>query len=75
MKVGILVLVALLAIGVIVGGMYVDRKYQMVTKNETIKSNRSFEQIYPDASPIIPFHPSEDRQTESKPEPTIHYLP
>jgi LemA protein len=39
MKVGILVLVALLAIGVIVGGMYVDRKNQMVTKNETIKSN------------------------------------
>jgi LemA protein len=38
MKVGILILVALLAIGVIVGGMYVDRKNQMVTKNETIKS-------------------------------------
>jgi LemA protein len=38
MKAGILVLVALLAIGVIVGGMYVDRKNQMVTKNETIKS-------------------------------------
>jgi LemA protein len=38
MKVGILILIALLAIGVIVGGMYVDRKNQMVTKNETIKS-------------------------------------
>jgi LemA protein len=38
MKIGILILVALLAIGVIVGGMYVDRKNQMVTKNETIKS-------------------------------------
>jgi LemA protein len=38
MKAVILVLVALLAIGVIVGGMYIDRKNQMVTKNETIKS-------------------------------------
>jgi LemA protein len=38
MKVGIVILVALLVIGVIVGGMYVDRKNQMVTKNETIKS-------------------------------------
>jgi LemA protein len=38
MKVGIVILVALLAIGVLVGGMYVDRKNQMVTKNETIKS-------------------------------------
>jgi len=39
MKVGIVVLVALLAIGLIVGGMYVDRKNQMVTKNETVKSS------------------------------------
>jgi LemA protein len=38
MKVGILVLVVLLAIGLIFGVMYVDRKNQMVTKNETIKS-------------------------------------
>jgi LemA protein len=38
MKVGIVILVALLAIGLIVGGMYVDRKNQMVTKNETVKS-------------------------------------
>lgn len=38
MKVGIVILVVLLAIGVIVGGMYIDRKNQMVTKNETIKS-------------------------------------
>jgi LemA protein len=38
MKVGILVLVVLLAVGLIVGGMYIDRKNQMVTKNETIKS-------------------------------------
>jgi len=38
MKAALLVLVAVLAIGLIVGGMYVDRKNQMVTKNETIKS-------------------------------------
>jgi LemA protein len=38
MKAVALVLVALLAIGVIVGVMYVDRKNQMVTKNETVKS-------------------------------------
>src|SRR5580693_522532 len=38
MKVGILVLVVLLAIGLIFGVMYVDRKNQMVTKNETVKS-------------------------------------
>jgi len=38
MKVGIVILIALLGIGLIVGGMYVDRKNQMVTKNETIKS-------------------------------------
>jgi LemA protein len=38
MKAALLVLVAVLAIGLIVGGMYVDRKNQMITKNETIKS-------------------------------------
>jgi LemA protein len=38
MKVGIVILIALLGIGLIVGGMYVDRKNQMVTKNETVKS-------------------------------------
>jgi LemA protein len=38
MKAVVLILVVLLAIGVIVGGMYVDRKNQMVTKNETVKS-------------------------------------
>jgi LemA protein len=38
MKVGIGILVVLLAIGLIFGVMYVDRKNQMVTKNETIKS-------------------------------------
>jgi LemA protein len=38
MKVGIAILVILLAVGLIVGGMYVDRKNQMVTKNETVKS-------------------------------------
>jgi len=38
MKAAVLILVVLLAIGLIVGGMYVDRKNQMVTKNETIKS-------------------------------------
>ena len=38
MKVGIAILVALLAIGLIFGVMYVDRKNQMVTKNETVKS-------------------------------------
>src|ERR1700683_660653 len=38
MKAVALVLVVLLAIGVIVGVMYVDRKNQMVTKNETVKS-------------------------------------
>jgi len=39
MKVAVLILVVLLAVGFIVGGMYVDRKNQMVTKNETIKSD------------------------------------
>jgi LemA protein len=38
MKAVALVLVVLLAIGAIVGVMYVDRKNQMVTKNETVKS-------------------------------------
>ena len=38
MKAVILVLVVLLGIGLIVGSMYVDRKNQMVTKNETVKS-------------------------------------
>jgi LemA protein len=38
MKIGIGILVVLLAIGLIFGVMYVDRKNQMVTKNETIKS-------------------------------------
>jgi LemA protein len=38
MKAVALVLVVLLAIGAIVGIMYVDRKNQMVTKNETVKS-------------------------------------
>jgi LemA protein len=38
MKAVILVVVVLLGIGLIVGSMYVDRKNQMVTKNETVKS-------------------------------------
>jgi len=38
MKAVILVLVVLVGIGLITGVMYVDRKNQMVTKNETVKS-------------------------------------
>jgi len=38
MKAVILVLVVLVGIGLITGAMYVDRKNQMVTKNETVKS-------------------------------------
>jgi LemA protein len=38
MKAGIVILIVLLGIGLIVGGMYVDRRNQMVTKNETVKS-------------------------------------
>ncbi len=39
MKVLALILVVLLAVGLILGIMYVDRKNQMVVKNETIKSD------------------------------------
>ena len=38
MKVLAGILTVLLVLGLIVGGMYVDRKNQMVTKNETVKS-------------------------------------
>jgi LemA protein len=38
MKVLAGILAVLLVLGLIVGGMYVDRKNQMVTKNETVKS-------------------------------------
>jgi LemA protein len=38
MKVLVVVLVVLVGLGLITGGMYVGRKNQMVTKNETIKS-------------------------------------
>jgi len=39
MKKGILVLVVLVLIALIFGGMYVSRRNQMVTKNETVKSD------------------------------------
>ena len=38
MKIGIAVVVVLLVLGLIVGGMYVSSRNQMVTKNETVKS-------------------------------------
>jgi LemA protein len=39
MKKGILVLAVVLLIALIFGGMYVSRRNQMVTKNETVKSD------------------------------------
>jgi LemA protein len=38
MKVGVIVLVVLVVIGVLVGGAYVSSRNQMVTKNEAVKS-------------------------------------
>jgi LemA protein len=39
MKAGVVVLIALLVVGVAFGGMYVSRRNQMVSLNETVKSD------------------------------------